>query len=60
MNFVPCVADEVWEIDKSHLTLGKELGNGQFGVRYKFMFLYYIPLSFEAQVIPAYNDHVYN
>ena len=24
--------DSKWEIDKSELTLGKELGSGQFGV----------------------------
>ena len=24
--------DEAWEIDKSQLTLGRELGSGQFGV----------------------------
>ena len=26
-------ADEEWEIDKAELTLGRELGSGQFGVR---------------------------
>ena len=30
--------DEAWEIDKSELTLGKELGSGQFGVRQLKMF----------------------
>ncbi len=25
-------ADEAWEIDKSQLSLGRELGSGQFGV----------------------------
>ena len=26
--------DEKWEIDKSELTLGRELGSGQFGVSF--------------------------
>ena len=26
------LADEAWEIDKSQLSLGRELGSGQFGV----------------------------
>jgi hypothetical protein len=34
------VTGEAYEIDKSELTLGKELWSGQFWVRYKFMFLY--------------------
>lgn len=52
-SFVPCIADEAWEIDKSQLTLGKELGSGQFGVRYNFMFLYCIPLSFWGSSYPS-------
>ena len=39
MNFVPYIADEAWEIDKRELTLGRELGSGQFGVRYKFVLI---------------------
>ena len=27
------ITDEAWEIDKSELTLTRELGSGQFGVR---------------------------
>ena len=27
------LTDEAWEIDKSELTLTRELGSGQFGVR---------------------------
>ena len=30
-------ADEEWEIDKSELTLGRELGSGQFGVRNEYV-----------------------
>jgi len=31
--FLFSVTDEEWEIDKSELTLLRELGSGQFGVR---------------------------
>ena len=27
------ITDEAWEIDKSELTLTRELGSGQFGVK---------------------------
>lgn len=30
--YVHVVADEAWEIDKGQLSLGRELGSGQFGV----------------------------
>ena len=31
--YICSCTDETWEIDKSELTLGRELGSGQFGVR---------------------------
>ena len=31
---LPSPSDEEWEINKSELTLGRELGSGQFGVRH--------------------------
>ena len=30
--FLCVLTDEAWEIEKSQLTLGRELGSGQFGV----------------------------
>ena len=34
--------DEEWEIDKSELTLGRELGSGQFGVRNDSFYMYMV------------------
>ena len=43
--------DSKWDIDKSQLTLGKELGSGQFGVRILLLCICYVVIVCDVVLV---------
>ena len=50
--------DSKWDIDKSQLTLGKELGSGQFGVRILLLCICYVVIVSIIILLYMYNSVV--